>query len=105
RILEQLTARVAGERGPLAHAAATIADLDSVFARARFAREFDACMPEFIEEPSVRLDAARHPVLENNLRRQGRDVVPLSLSLGGSETVLVISGPNTGGKTVVLKTV
>src|SRR5579862_7286211 len=105
RILEELTARVAGERAPLAHAAATIADLDSVFARARFAREFDACMPEFTEESSVRLDAARHPVLENTLRRHGRAVVPLSLSLGGNETVLVISGPNTGGKTVALKTV
>ena len=51
------------------------------------------------------LEAARHPVLESTLRPQGRDVVPLSLRLGKDETVLVISGPNTGGKTVALKTV
>ena len=48
---------------------------------------------------------ARHPVLESTLRPQGRAVVPLTLALGGGETVLVISGPNTGGKTVALKTV
>ena len=50
-------------------------------------------------------EAARHPVLEATLQPQGRAVVPLSLALGGDETVLVISGPNTGGKTVALKTV
>ena len=105
RILQELTGRVAGEHGPLAHAAATIAELDSLFSRARFAREFDACMPEFSDDVSIRLDGARHPVLENKLRPQGRTVVPLTLALGGSETVLVISGPNTGGKTVALKTV
>ena len=55
--------------------------------------------------PLIALDAARHPVLESTLRPQGRAVVPLTLSLGGAETVLVISGPNTGGKTVALKTV
>ena len=55
--------------------------------------------------PTIALEAARHPVLENTLRPQGRAVVPLTLALGGEETVLVISGPNTGGKTVALKTV
>ena len=48
RILEELTAKLVAERGPLLHAAATIAEMDSLFARARFAREFDACIPEFI---------------------------------------------------------
>ncbi len=53
----------------------------------------------------MKLDAARHPVLEAGLRRDGGHVVPMSLEMGGDETVLVISGPNTGGKTVALKTV
>jgi DNA mismatch repair protein MutS2 len=105
RILEELTARLAAESGPLAHAAATIAELDSVFARARFAREFDACIPAFTDATALALEAARHPVLESTLRPQGRAVVPLTLALGGEETLLVISGPNTGGKTVALKTV
>lgn len=105
RILEELTAKLVAERGPLAHAAAAVAEIDALFARARFAGEYDACIPEFTDESVVMLDAARHPVLESTLRPQGRSVVPLSLSLGKGETVLVISGPNTGGKTVALKTV
>lgn len=105
RILGELTSKLVAERDPLAHAAATIAEMDSLFARARFAREYDACIPEFADEAVIALEEARHPVLESTLRPQGRAVVPLSLRLGKDETVLVISGPNTGGKTVALKTV
>lgn len=105
RILAELTDRLRTERGPLEFAAGTIAELDSVFARARFAREFDCALPQFSVSTQITLDGARHPVLEDTLRKQGRPIVPITLSLGGSETVLVISGPNTGGKTVALKTV
>jgi len=105
RILKELTERLRGDRGPLASAAAAIAHLDSVFARGRFARDFDCVMPEFSAGNSLRLESARNPVLEATLRPQGRKAVPLSLALGGDETVMVISGPNTGGKTVSLKTV
>ncbi|HKV05143.1 MAG TPA: Smr/MutS family protein [Candidatus Acidoferrales bacterium] len=105
RILEELTERVRAERGPLAAATESIAHLDSIFARARFAREFDCVAPEFGAGNSLRLDAARNPVLEATLRPQGRKAIPLSLELGGEETVMVVSGPNTGGKTVSLKTV
>ena len=105
RILEELTERVRIERGPLEATANSIAHLDSVFARGRFAREYDCGTPEFTASNSLRLDAARNPVLEATLRPQGRKAVPLSLTMGGEETVLVISGPNTGGKTVALKTV
>jgi DNA mismatch repair protein MutS2 len=105
RILEELTARLVAERGALGQALATIAEMDGLFARGRFAREYDACIPEFTDEMVIALEAARHPVLESTLRPQGRPVVPLSLSLGKDERVLVVSGPNTGGKTVALKTV
>src|SRR6516225_3332699 len=104
RILEELTDRLRAMPGPLVAAAETIAELDSVFARGRFARDFDSCMPEFAETTELRLDAARHPVLEDKLRRENRAIVPMSLALGGEERLLVISGPNTGGKTVALKT-
>ena len=105
RILEELTERVRADRGPLEATAASIAHLDSVFARARFAREYDCTAPQFKAGDSLRLEAARNPVLEATLRPQGRKAVPLSLALGGEETVMVVSGPNTGGKTVSLKTV
>ena len=105
RILEELTERVRAGRGPLDATAAAIAHLDSLFARARFAREYDCVMPEFAAGNSLCLNAARNPVLEAALRPQGRRAVPMTLALGGEETVMVVSGPNTGGKTVALKTV
>jgi DNA mismatch repair protein MutS2 len=105
RILEELTERLRADRGPLQAAAGAIAHLDSVFARARFAREFDCVLPEFSSGNSLRIEAARNPVLEATLRPQGRKTIPMSLALGGAETVMVVSGPNTGGKTVSLKTV
>jgi DNA mismatch repair protein MutS2 len=104
RILRELTERLQAMRGPLAAAAATIAELDGLFARGRFARDFDAASPEFSDAGDLRLQDARHPVLEDKLQRQNRAIVPMTLELGGTEKVLVISGPNTGGKTVALKT-
>jgi DNA mismatch repair protein MutS2 len=104
RILRGLTEGLQATRTSLVAAAETIAELDSSFARARFAQDFDATTPEFSESNELRLDAARHPVLENKLRRENRPIVPMSLQLGGEERLLVISGPNTGGKTVALKT-
>jgi DNA mismatch repair protein MutS2 len=105
RILEELTERVRLERGPLESAAVRLAHLDSIFARARFAREFDCAMPTFTPGNLLRLRDLRNPVLEATLKPQGRKAVAMSLDLGGDETVMVISGPNTGGKTVALKSV
>lgn len=104
RILRELTERLQVQRGPLTGAVQAIAHLDGIFARGRFARDFDAAIPEFSEAMEMRLQDARHPVLEDKLRREQRAIVPMTLALGGAEKVLVISGPNTGGKTVALKT-
>ena len=117
RILAELTDRLRANFGPLRSCVETIAELDSVFARARFARDFDCALPEFTGggvssketasagAPLLDLIDARHPVLADTLRAHGRTAVPMTLALGAPETVLVISGPNTGGKTVALKTV
>ena len=104
RILAELTDRLRARKAALDAAVETIGSLDSMMARARFARDFDATMPEFSQGAELRLQDARHPVLEDKLRREGRSIVSISLALGGDERVLVISGPNTGGKTVALKT-
>ena len=104
QILRELTEKLQMIRGPLLAATGTIAELDSVFARARFARDFDAAIPEFPATNELRLEGARHPVLEDKLRKENRAIVPMTLVLDGEERVLVISGPNTGGKTVALKT-
>src|SRR5882672_6628632 len=101
RILVELTERLRGNLEPLRFAIDTIAELDSVFARARFAREFDCTLPELSANASIELKSARHPVLADTLRAHGRSIVPITLALGGpatlpsAETVLVISGPNT----------
>jgi DNA mismatch repair protein MutS2 len=104
RVLRELTERLQAVRPALVAAAETIALLDGVFARGRFARDFDAALPELSETGELRLEAARHPVLEDKLQREGRAIVALNLSLHREERLLVISGPNTGGKTVALKT-
>jgi DNA mismatch repair protein MutS2 len=105
RILQELTERVRGNRGPLEAAAAEVAHFDSIFARGRYARDLNCTMPEFSAGNALRLEDARNPVLEATLRPQGRKAVPLSIAMGGDETIVVISGPNTGGKTVALKSV
>ena len=107
RILDELTDRVRAERGSLTAAAESIAHMDSIFARARFARDFDCTIPAFTASNFLQLEQARNPVLEVTLRGHGRTAVPLQLALGAEAggTVMVISGPNTGGKTVALKTV
>jgi DNA mismatch repair protein MutS2 len=103
RILRGLTERLRMVRGPLVTAVETIAELDSTFARARFARDFDAAIPEFSAEARLEFVSLRHPVLEDKLRKENRPIVPMTLALGGDQKLLVISGPNTGGKTVALK--
>jgi DNA mismatch repair protein MutS2 len=104
RVLRELTERLQAVRPALVSAAKTMALLDGVFARGRFARDFDAALPEFSENGELRLQAARHPVLEDKLKRENRAIVAMNLSLNREERLLVISGPNTGGKTVALKT-
>jgi len=104
RILRELTERLRGSAAPIREAAAVMARLDVIFAKAKFAIDFDCCIPRFSER-RLELKNARHPLLMDVLRRAGRSVVPFSLTLDSDMCTLLISGPNTGGKTVTLKTV
>jgi DNA mismatch repair protein MutS2 len=103
RIFVALTRQVGGYAGALVAGARVLALVDSLQARARFARDYD-CVAPAITPDSLRLDAARHPLLEKHLRTTGGRVVPLTLELTAEARQLIISGPNTGGKTVTLKT-
>jgi DNA mismatch repair protein MutS2 len=103
RIFVALTRQVGGYALSLVEGARVLALVDSLLARARFAREFDCVSPTFDPE-RLFLEGARHPLLEKRLRANGGQTVPLVLELTADERQLIISGPNTGGKTVALKT-
>jgi DNA mismatch repair protein MutS2 len=88
----------------MVQAAEGLAELDSLQARALFAEECAAVRPAIEEGGPISFGSLRHPLLERRLREEGGGCVPLSLSLNPFDQALVLSGPNTGGKTVALKT-
>lgn len=108
RILTELSAEVGDQAGPIIETVKTLAQLDLAFAKARYAEHIEASEPILHEfqtsgerpsaQPRLNLKKARHPLLAPNL------VVPIDLVLGEGVFGLVITGPNTGGKTVALKT-
>ncbi len=100
RILRELGARVAADAEAIDTNVAILAEIDLAFARAKYAMEINGVQPEMKDSDTVlELLDARHPLLDP------QTVVPISLHLGGEFSILVITGPNTGGKTVTLKTV
>ena len=107
RILLELTARLRDYTEAIARTVRILGELELLFAKATFAREFDCTAPRFSPPGAGRLllRDARHPLLEDVLRRRQGRVVPASLTLDSERRVLLISGPNSGGKTVTLKTV
>jgi DNA mismatch repair protein MutS2 len=110
RILQELTGRAGDRADDIAHMASVLGELDAVQAMALLAVDMDAHAPEIVEKGELELLDSRHPLLMPKLAERlgiGRsgEPVPVSLRVGGEGSVLVISGPNTGGKTVALKTV
>jgi len=107
RILVEMTRRIGENAGSILAAAETLAALELQFAKARFAEEYDCVTVVLSVSSKARLVLvnARHPLLERNLKAKGGRVTPTTIELEGETRELVITGPNTGGKTVVLKTV
>ena len=81
-----------------------LGELDFIRAKALLANEIGGVKPELLDTPYINWQQARHPLLEQKLKAQGKQVVPLDLQLNEKERILVISGPNAGGKSVCLKT-
>ncbi|MBO7469753.1 MAG: Smr/MutS family protein [Bacteroidales bacterium] len=79
--------------------------LDFIRAKAILAHEYNCVIPELTDEPMFDWIEARHPLLEQKLKGQGKQITPLDLKLGNDNRILVISGPNAGGKSVCLKTI
>ena len=106
RIFLQMTRQIAQHAAAILTGATVLAEVDTLQARARFAQEYECAAPRFAEaaSPEFRLKNARHPLLERRLRSESKTIVPVTLELAGADRQLIISGPNTGGKTVTLKT-
>jgi DNA mismatch repair protein MutS2 len=103
RIFVALTRQVGSYADGLVEGARVLALIDSLLARARFGRAFGCTTPTFGQD-QLAIEAGRHPLLEKRLKATGGQIVPLALELTAEERELIISGPNTGGKTVALKT-
>ncbi len=98
RILMMLSASLVPETENLKYNVKALGELDAIFARGKLARDMRAVKPRFTSDHCINLKNARHPLIHP------KTVVPISLSLGREFNMLIITGPNTGGKTVSLKT-
>ena len=98
RILAELSADAAAHREDIQWDYDALVHLDLIFARGQLSYQMDACRPEVRRDGAISLRKARHPLLDP------KKAVPIDIELGGSFDTLVITGPNTGGKTVSLKT-
>ena len=114
RILLEVTSKIRPQIAEILSTENFLGDVDFLRAKALFAIDIKAIVPELSKHPMIDWREAYHPVLLLNFRRQGKTVVPLSIRLLGKEAkskeakgerILVISGPNAGGKSVCLKTV
>ncbi|MDO5496534.1 MAG: Smr/MutS family protein [Alistipes sp.] len=104
RLLTEFTDEIRPDAEPLAAAAEYLAEMDAVRAKARWAMENGAGKPIVSLDGRLVLRKASHPLLAQTLRREKKELIPLDLQLDSEKHILVISGPNAGGKSVCLKT-
>ena len=105
RILQEFTAGIRPYHQELLDSYGFLAEIDFIHAKAGLARQFDAISPDLKGTPLIDWTLARHPLLYLSLKRHGKKIVPLDIELNSRQRILIISGPNAGGKSVCLKTV
>lgn len=98
RITREISAEIGGNAEVIAENFRLSQILELYFAKANLGAKMKAAVPKLVEQPRVRLDRARHPLLDRDT------AVPVSMEIGGEYSCLIITGPNTGGKTVAIKT-
>ncbi len=104
RILTEFTESIRPDAGIIAASGDYLAEIDMLRAKGRWASENRCGKPIVSTDDRLVLKNARHPLLQQTLKAQGREVIPLDLQLDAEKHILVISGPNAGGKSVCLKT-
>lgn len=105
RILQEFTAEIRPFQRELLDSYEFLAEIDFIHAKAGLTRQFDAITPDLKGAPLIDWTLARHPLLSLSLARHGKKTVPLDIELNSRQRILIISGPNAGGKSVCLKTV
>ncbi len=105
KILTRLTDQVRDHLQDLLSISELLGDFDFIRSKARLSRELECTFPKFNNKPEIELVKARHPLLYLNFKKSDRDVIPVSLGLDDTTRLIIISGPNAGGKSVSLKTV
>ena len=103
RILGEFTRKLQERREDLRRTADILGEIDWAFAKAEFSKQFDCCIPEIRPERAISLKAVRHPLLQLALRSTRDQLTPLDLDVRAPKNLMIISGPNAGGKTVTLK--
>jgi DNA mismatch repair protein MutS2 len=105
RILLEMTRRIGESAASILAAADTLSELELQFAKAKFAEDYNCGSVTLSNKSgSLILEKARHPLLERHLKTRGGRIVPVSIELEDQHHELIITGPNTGGKTIALKT-
>lgn len=105
RILSEITAFMRPSIPDMLQSYEILGLLDFIMAKAVYAKETGATLPHISPSTELEWYHAVHPVLLESLRRQGKEIIPLDITLDGNNRILIISGPNAGGKSVCLKTV
>lgn len=104
RILVQLTNDLRPQIPSLYRVYTFLGQIDFIRAKARLANEMRATLPRLHKGPLAKWAQARHPLLESSLKKQGKRIVPIDIELTNEQKIIIISGPNAGGKSVSLKT-